>query len=114
MPIDDDSGSTRRRFVAAGLGAATSGLLAGCSGSSADGSETDRSAATDAGRGSATAAETDASTGGRYAVSMSPVGEVGFDAVPSDVFTVFPQIPEDERLFDREKVAGIVTGEGSS
>ncbi|MBV0923942.1 ABC transporter substrate-binding protein [Halomicroarcula limicola] len=93
MPIDDDSCSTRRRFVAAGLGAATSGLLAGCGGSSADGDGTERSTATDADQGPETAAETDGSTaaGEGHTVSMSPVGEVSFDAVPTEVFTVFPQ-----------------------
>ncbi|MBS3760869.1 MAG: twin-arginine translocation signal domain-containing protein, partial [Halodesulfurarchaeum sp.] len=63
----------RRRFLQTGAATAMTGLLAGCS-SPGEESET---GTTDAGSGTTTEAESDS-----YSVSMPPVGEVTFDAVP--------------------------------
>ena len=93
--FDDETehdGSTRRRYLRAMSAVVGGGLLAGCAGSTgstpADASEeptTGESTATDGGAGSPSATDE-----GPYAVSMSPMGTVEFDAVPERVFTVFP------------------------
>ena len=86
---------TRRRFLK-GAGAAGGGtLLVGCTGDSTTGvdgtttgqSTTERSTAEQSTGQDATT--TDAA--GPYSVTMSPMGEVEFEAVPENVFTVFPQ-----------------------
>ncbi|GAB3689063.1 ABC transporter substrate-binding protein [Salinarchaeum chitinilyticum] len=64
-------GSTRREYVAGAGALLGTGLLAGCAGYTPSGDG-------DAGDGS-------------YTASVSPVGEVSFDQVPEDVFTVFTQ-----------------------
>lgn len=63
------AGRSRRAFVTAGLASGTA-AVAGCLGESDIGST---------------------SEDGAYTVSMAPVGEVEFDAVPEDVFVTFPQ-----------------------
>ena len=64
---------TRRRCLSASAGAVGVGLLAGCTGESADSDS-----------GNAADAE------GSYTVEMAPVGELGFDAPPERVTTYFP------------------------
>jgi len=85
---DDRSGdSTRRQFIATGLGAAATGALAGCTGSG--GSERPETATrepTDAGAAADATEATDeretATSGESYTVSMAPMGEVTFESVP--------------------------------
>ncbi|WP_248517298.1 ABC transporter substrate-binding protein [Salinarchaeum laminariae] len=60
---------TRRQYLT-GTVAVSGGLLAGCAGYTPGGSE---------------------GGDGSYSASISPVGEVQFDRVPEEVFTVFPQ-----------------------
>ncbi|MFW5948299.1 MAG: ABC transporter substrate-binding protein [Halolamina sp.] len=79
--MDDETTSTRRAYLA-GSAAVASGLLAGCSGGEGTDTETDDGTATPA-DGTATEGETDSGNGdGSYTVSMEPVGDVEFDAVP--------------------------------
>ena len=92
MARDSRYGSTWRRFLKAGAGVGTGGLLAGCTNEegaepSADG--TTGSSRPTTGSGSTTGAdgskaETGADSGaeGSYSVTMEPVGTVEFDAVP--------------------------------
>jgi len=102
----DDSGPTRRAYANYGGAVAAGRFLADCSGANT----------TDA-----TPAETGV-TGG-HSVRLSPIGNVAFDRVPETAFTVFPRytdvavalghvVPGRERLFDRRRVADIVTGDG--
>jgi ABC-type Fe3+-hydroxamate transport system substrate-binding protein len=93
--------ATRREYVAYG-GALAAGLLAGCMGqsggdSAANGSSPTGSETTTESNATSAATTGDEATGtssvdeGSYTVSLSPAGEVAFDAVPERVFTVFPQ-----------------------
>ncbi len=71
-------GPTRREYLTAGA-VVGSGLLAGCTGASDDGS-TPTSTATPTATGTPTPTPDQS-----YSVTLSPVGEVLFDAVPSEV-----------------------------
>jgi len=80
----------RREIIKYGSALAAGGLLAGCTGneddaggpeSDGEATETDTETATDT---------VDESGDSSYAVTMSPAGTVEFEAVPEDVFTVFP------------------------
>lgn len=103
-----DSGSTRRRFLRSGalVGGA---LLAGCTGGDSDGGgggDTTTGGGTTATTESTTTSgdttqettqgtesteeTTEGSGGGSYSVTMAPVGEVTFDAVPERVVQYFP------------------------
>jgi iron complex transport system substrate-binding protein len=70
-------GSTRREYLVYGASVAVSGLLAGCTGGSDTGSS---ETATGTETATTTATTTEAPT--EYSVSIEPVGEVTFDAVP--------------------------------
>jgi len=83
---DDDAtdGATRRRYLV-GAGAVVTGILAGCSGGDAGSdapgaTQTGEPTATDTATGTATASTEDHTDS--YSVSMAPVGEITFDAVP--------------------------------
>ncbi|MFD1600608.1 ABC transporter substrate-binding protein [Halobellus rarus] len=87
--MDDDNTTryeapTRRDCIKYGGGIIGSGLLAGCSGGDS-GSTTP---------GTTTADETEPGTSPpteqSYSVTMAPMGEVSFDAVPEDVYTGLP------------------------
>jgi ABC-type Fe3+-hydroxamate transport system substrate-binding protein len=77
--------ATRREYVKYGGAVIGGGLLAGCAGDG-DGSGPTRTVA------ETTTAETDTGTvtaeGGSYSVTMAPMGEVEFEAVPQNVFTI--------------------------
>ena len=74
-----DDGATRRQYLTYGGAVMTSGLLAGCTGGGDTGtSET----ATDEETTTATTTETETPEAESYSVSIEPVGEVTFDAVP--------------------------------
>jgi ABC-type Fe3+-hydroxamate transport system substrate-binding protein len=68
---------TRREYVKYGGAVLGGGLLAGCAGDSDPG-----------GTGTATQAATETTADISYSVSMAPMGEVEFEAVPQDVFTI--------------------------
>jgi ABC-type Fe3+-hydroxamate transport system substrate-binding protein len=89
----DDSSSrrrpTRRDYVRYGGAILGGGLLAGCTGSSGGGS-TREDTATETETAADTATETPAEDTG-YSVTMSPVGEVTFEEVPSNVMAYSPQ-----------------------
>ena len=72
-------GPTRRDCVKYGAALLGGGVTAGCTGESDSGPESAASGANGDG------------VDEPYTVSMSPVGDVEFDAVPEQVFTVFPQ-----------------------
>ncbi|WP_135301904.1 ABC transporter substrate-binding protein [Haloarcula amylovorans] len=85
----DEPRRTRRSVLQTAAGLAGAAALAGCSqseGGSGTGTPNDTdSSGTDAATAAQTEqtdAETEGSTGGSYSVSMEPVGEVTFDAVP--------------------------------
>ncbi len=82
-----------RRSLLKGAGAASTGaLLAGCTGDGAsDETQTPEEGASETATEATAAESTTTETGDGYAVAMSPVGTVEFDAVPENVFTVFPQ-----------------------
>lgn len=72
---------TRRAYLA-GAGAVGSALLAGCMGGENDDATTETSTST----------STATTTGsGSYTASIAPVGEVEFDSIPENVFTMYPQ-----------------------
>lgn len=86
--------STRREYVRGMAALAGGAALAGCTGD-ADSTPTPADSAaggTADGGTDGTDATTEPSTSadGPYTASMSPMGEVEFDAVPERVFTVFP------------------------
>ncbi len=85
-PRSPSTGMSRRDLVVGGGTTLAGGLLAGCSGGEA-GDSTPGEAATATSTGTAQSGTAD----GSYTASMSPMGEVEFDAVPESVFTVFPQ-----------------------
>ncbi|WP_408959618.1 ABC transporter substrate-binding protein [Natrinema sp. 74] len=68
MEVTRQFGSSRRAFVTAGI-TAGSAALAGCIGGAGSPSESD----------------------GSYTVSMAPMGDLEFDAVPEDAFVTFAQ-----------------------
>ncbi|WP_101296873.1 ABC transporter substrate-binding protein [Halegenticoccus soli] len=70
-------GTTRREYVKYGGAVIGGGLIAGCAGKSGSESAPDSSTAT--------------TDDGSYSVSMSPVGEVTFDEVPTNVMAYSPQ-----------------------
>ncbi|ESP89970.1 ABC transporter substrate-binding protein [Candidatus Halobonum tyrrellensis] len=107
MPDDNvrDRGTTRREYLKYGGAVAGGGFLAGCSsggGGSTTGAESTTADATgtDAAETTADATGTDAEStaetaaGDSYTVSMSPVGEVEFPAVPENVM-VYSQLYAD-------------------
>lgn len=86
------SNLTRRSFLK-GTGTVGAGsLLAGCmGGSGGDADETTSSGQSGTTAGSKTDSTAETTTDGPYSVSMSPMGEIEFESVPEDIFTVFPQ-----------------------
>ncbi|WP_128476940.1 ABC transporter substrate-binding protein [Halorussus pelagicus] len=82
-----------RRGLLKGAGAASTGaLLAGCMGNGAnEETTTDETEQSETTTESETDETTTEETQNGYAVSMSPAGTVEFDAVPENVFAVFPQ-----------------------
>jgi ABC-type Fe3+-hydroxamate transport system substrate-binding protein len=91
MPRDDTAhdAPTRRAYLKYGGAAVGGGLLAGCSGR-ADSGATPTETSTD----TSTATETETETtpeDERYSVTMSPVGEVTFEDVPTNVMAYSPQ-----------------------
>ncbi|SNZ05747.1 ferrichrome-binding protein [Natronoarchaeum philippinense] len=64
----DRRGPSRRTYLQS-LGALAAGALAGCTSSTS----------------------TPESDGGAYSVTLAPMGEIEFDDVPNDVFTIYPQ-----------------------
>src|SRR6056297_3615694 len=86
------SGLTRRSLLKGAGAASTGALLAGCTGDGAsDGTGTSEEGASETATETTTAESTTTETDDGHSVSMSPVGTVEFDAVPENVFTVFPQ-----------------------
>ncbi|UPV75691.1 ABC transporter substrate-binding protein [Halorussus limi] len=81
-----------RRSLLKGAGAASTGaLLAGCTGDGAgDGTQTSGTGESET-TGTTAAESTTTESSDGHSVTMSPVGTVEFDAVPRNVFTVFPQ-----------------------
>jgi ABC-type Fe3+-hydroxamate transport system substrate-binding protein len=71
---------TRRKCLTAGGSLLGSALLAGCAGTGSEPTDTTT-------EGPATTTEVDTS----YSVSLSPVGEVTFEKVPENVFTMYNQ-----------------------
>ncbi|SFR69817.1 ABC transporter substrate-binding protein [Halogeometricum limi] len=91
MTHDGSRSRTRRDVLKASGILAASGLLAGCTGTSEDGTDagstaTESAAATETGTESSTDAETETDeateTTEAYSVTMEPVGTVEFDSVP--------------------------------
>ncbi|SFR37209.1 ABC transporter substrate-binding protein [Halogeometricum limi] len=87
---------TRRTYLKRASAVAAAGLVAGCSGdtdASAGQSSSTDSTGTETTTEAETTNETDTETDTQesYTASMRPMGEVTFDAVPEDVFAVFPQ-----------------------
>ncbi|WP_435177463.1 ABC transporter substrate-binding protein [Halorussus sp. AFM4] len=82
---------TRRRFLKGAGAAGGAAFIAGCTGdgSGEAGTTTGTDATTDRTTTGRHATTTDAT--GPYSVTMSPMGQVEFDSVPENVFTVFPQ-----------------------
>lgn len=83
---DNDNGTieapTRRYYVKYGGAVVSGGLLAGCAGDS------DRESPS---KTTETATETETTTeDASYSVTMSPVGEVTFDAVPETAYVYSP------------------------
>jgi iron complex transport system substrate-binding protein len=72
----------RRDFVRAGGAATLAGLLAGCASPSEDGSDTTEAPTDTEDTSTTTAGETTTEVSESYSVSMTPVGDVEFDAVP--------------------------------
>jgi len=79
---------TRREYMKGGAGVALGGLLAGCMGG---GNETDDSGENQTNGNQSGSSSGEGDVSGSYTASMSPVGDVEFDAVPEEVFTVYPQ-----------------------
>ena len=91
MPTDRRRDSTRRRFIAGGIATAASGAIAGCSDSGGNGTATEPTGDATASQGADAGTAEPTETEGSYTASVSPVGEVEFDGVPENAFTVFPQ-----------------------
>jgi len=80
---------TRRDYIKYGGAVVGGGLLAGCASPSDSTSTTSTDAdTTDATTQSETATETTTSEDDSYSVELAPAGEVTFDSVPEDVFTI--------------------------
>ncbi|KOX92627.1 ABC transporter substrate-binding protein [Haloarcula rubripromontorii] len=80
----DTGGFTRRHYLSGGGLLLGTSIIAGCSGNSAESASTATSSNTD----------TDGATpsdSGSYTASLSPVGEVEFDSIPENVFTMYNQ-----------------------
>ncbi|MCU4799881.1 ABC transporter substrate-binding protein [Halobacteria archaeon HArc-gm2] len=89
--MQDQTDSTRRRFLT-GASVALGTAVAGCSQGGVNDASTptaDDTANGETTTETPTASQT--STDGSYTASLSPAGEVAFDAVPENVFTVYPQ-----------------------
>ncbi|NHN60653.1 MULTISPECIES: ABC transporter substrate-binding protein [Halorussus] len=83
---------TRRRLLRGAGAAGGAALVAGCTGGrSGDADTTTGTDSTTAERTSTEKSATTADGTGPYSVTMSPMGEVEFEGVPENVFTVFPQ-----------------------
>ncbi|WP_049926616.1 ABC transporter substrate-binding protein [Halopiger goleimassiliensis] len=93
MDSNRNGGPSRRQFVATSI-AVGGTALAGCT-SESDGNGTGGNGNGGNGDtnddGSSEGGDSGAESDGSYTVSMAPVGEVEFDAVPEDVFVTFPQ-----------------------
>ncbi len=91
MTRDAQTGQSRRRFIKIGSGVAAT-FLAGCtdtSGGNDDSEPNDTSSTTETDdQNAGTTSETTESAGGNYSVSMAPMGEVTFEVVPENIFTV--------------------------
>jgi ABC-type Fe3+-hydroxamate transport system substrate-binding protein len=94
--VDDareNEAPTRRDYLRYAGALAGAGLLAGCSGDTGSGStddtDTDPSTTTDAGTETTATETTPEDTS--YSVTMAPVGEVTFEAVPSNAMAYSPQ-----------------------
>jgi len=81
---DDSNGLTRRDYLSGGSVLLGTSIVAGCSN---DGGESP-STATSRDSGTDTSTPSD---NGPYTASLSPVGEVEFDSVPENVFTMYNQ-----------------------
>jgi len=84
---------TRRDYIRYGSAVISGGLLAGCTGNSGDDAVSpEDSTPTETETETGTPSETESTTPAdrSYTVSLSPVGEVTFESVPQNVFTVFP------------------------
>ena len=82
---------TRRDYVTYGGAVVGAGVLAGCAGTSDDGSTPDGNETTDAANETADSDGTGESTESiKYSVEMAPVGEVEFDGVPETWESYFP------------------------
>ncbi|MEM4781451.1 MAG: ABC transporter substrate-binding protein [Halalkalicoccus sp.] len=79
-------GLTRRQYVVSGI-AASSGLLAGCTGEDGEGEE---SGGAESEEGTGDESDGSSEGGDSYTVEMAPVGEVEFESVPERVVTYFP------------------------
>ncbi|GGN95456.1 ABC transporter substrate-binding protein [Haloarcula pellucida] len=84
----DDSNATeaptRREYVKYGGAVVGGGLLAGCA---SDSNSESAPTSSETGTGTATPSQT-ATEDDSYSVRMAPMGEVEFDAVPEDIFTI--------------------------
>lgn len=74
---------TRRDAITYGGAVIGGGLLAGCAGDGGTGTTT-------TGRSTDTVTETTTPEDDSYSVTMAPMGEVEFECIPQNVFTVFP------------------------
>jgi ABC-type Fe3+-hydroxamate transport system substrate-binding protein len=92
MPRDDTAhdAPTRREYVKYGGAVIGGGLLAGCT-SQADSGSTPTQTSTDDPTATETEDETAIPEDERYSVTMSPVGEVTFEGVPTNVMAYSPQ-----------------------
>ncbi|WP_049897177.1 MULTISPECIES: ABC transporter substrate-binding protein [unclassified Haloferax] len=94
MADNDDcrSGPTRRDYVKFGGTVLGGGLLAGCAGGGSDATTTtsDAVSTTETDTEEATETPDTETSDGSYSVSMAPVGEVEFDAVPERALTYYP------------------------
>ena len=79
---------TRRGYIAGGSSLLGSALLTGCTGGSDGTANTERNTTTDQ---TSMPTETTSTSDGSYTAILSPVGEVEFDSVPENVFTMYNQ-----------------------
>ena len=94
MSRDVHESPTRREYVKYGGAVVGGGLFAGCTGSgeseSSDGGDSKSSSTrhtSETATEGPSRGETNASEGASYSVTMAPMGEVEFDAVPESIFT---------------------------
>lgn len=83
-PTNETETFTRRKFIAGSSSLIGGMMLAGCSGSSGETANTTTSTTTTT---TSTTTERDDS----YTATLAPVGDVTFDAVPENVFTMYNQ-----------------------